>query len=560
VIDRPTLFHRLRLLAIAAALPGCSLAYDLNLDQCKVDADCASIGQGMICGSDNICKLDDRGCADNAQCIDENSAEAACIKPTPESRRGECVVLKTEQCPTILPLSPPNFVLETLRNEDPLILGVFTSLALSPYLYNYDMALTEVEQANDGLSLQGGTTRKVLMVGCNAKRADAPVPENFDRDLDAAMDHLIKLKVPGVASALDASDLKRVFEEKGHPANMFFMSSQESDRALPVQDDDLLWSILPGGTSLGRSYRPIVERTLAHLQGSGALTGAARIAAVTTPDIRLLGDIGFALQDTSTGLFFNGKTALENQSPDNNYLALNTPSVIADSSADLSEQVEALLAFKPHIIISLGASEFLTKVIPQVESQWSASAAGQSPPFYVLSPYQYGARGALTTLVQNYPIRQRLLGVNAPASGDPLLYSAYIGRFRAAYNQVQNPDGYENFYDSAYYLLYAAAAARPAPTDGLALAAGMIRLLSGDTYPVGSLTMADAFNALRSTSGATITLEGLMGPPKFDDRGGRDDAGSVWCINASNSFVADVLTYDDANGTMQRSFPCFDDF
>lgn len=559
MIDRPTLFHRLRLLAIAAALPGCSLAYDLNVDQCTVDSDCASIGQGLICGTDNICKLDDRGCADNAQCIDEKQAEAVCVKETSDSRRGECVALLTEQCPYLLPLEPRNFALEALRNDDPLLLGVFTTRSLSSNLYNYDLALREVETKYEGLSTQGGT-RKTLMLSCNAIRSDAPNPVTFDQDLDAAMDHLIKLKVPGVASDLEASDLKRVFEEKGHAANMFFMSSQEADRALPLQDDDLLWQILPGGLSLGRSYRPIVERTLAFLQASGALTGPARIAQINTPDIRLFGDLEAALLASDTGIVFNGKSAIDNQLQDQNYLARSTPSILADPQADLSATVEELLVFKPHVIISLGTTEFLDKILPQVESQWNARAPGQTPPFYILSPYQYRRTALASALSVRPAVRQRMLGVNAPASGSADLYSRYISRFENAYRDATNYQGLENYYDAAYYLLYAAAASRPGPTDGLKLADGMLRLLSGTTYPVGPDAMPDVFNELRSSGGATITLEGLMGPPKFDQRGGRDDAGAVWCIDAGGNYAVDVLKYDDTNGTMQGTFPCFPNF
>lgn len=558
--DRPNLFHRLGPLALAAALSGCSLAYDLSLDQCTVDADCAAIGQDLICGTDNVCKLDDRGCEDNAQCIDENQTESVCVKATADSRRGECVNLTTEQCPYILPLEPRNFALDTLRNDNPLILGVFTTRALSSNLYNYDMALREVEAAYEGLSTQGGETRKTLMVSCNAKRVDAPDPANFDRDLDAAMDHLIRLKVPGVASDMEASDLKRVFEQKGRAANMFFMSSQEADRALPVQDDDLLWQILPGGLSLGRSYRPIVERTLAYLTGSGALTGPARIAQINAPDIRLFGDLEAALLDDQTGIVFNGKTALENQLQDDNYRAMQTPSASADATADLSPTVEALLEFKPHIIISLGSEEFLQKILPQLESQWAARAAGQARPFYILSPYQYRRPVLISTINGNLTLRQRLIGLNAPASGSANLYNAYIARFRNFYSQASNYEGLENYYDAAYYLLYAAAAARPGPTDGLSLANGMLRLTSGPTFPVGPVNMPEAFQALRSGSAASITLEGLMGLPRFDERGGRNDPGAVWCIDSSMNYAVDVLKYDDASGTMQGDFPCFADF
>src|SRR6185436_139868 len=171
---------------------------------------------------------------------------------------------------------------------------------------------------------------------------------------------------------------------------MFFMSSQESDSTLnALVDDGLVWQVLPGGTGLAKAYKPVVDRTLTYLQNKGSLTGTARIAQVTTPDIRLLSDMSaIAQSDPPDGIVFNGMSVLENLRADN-FQALTTPSSTADGSADLSVQVESLLVFKPHLIISTGSAEFLTKVIPALEQQWDARASGQARPFYILSPYQF---------------------------------------------------------------------------------------------------------------------------------------------------------------------------
>jgi hypothetical protein len=554
VSDPSTTFQRLILLAAAFALPGCSVFYELSLDQCKVDADCTSIGQGMICGTDNICKLDDRGCGSNAQCIDENSTESVCVKEQPTSLRGQCVNLKTPECPQLLPLEPQSYASDVLRNSNPVVLGAFTNVTISPFLLNFDLAMTEVHEKNDGLATSGGT-RPLLMLACNGNRASDV--ENFDQSLDTAMDHLLDLKVPGIASGLGATDLKRVFETKGFPANVFFMSAQEADSAFPRQNNGLLWELLPGGTSLARSYRPIIDRTLAFLQGSGALTGTARVAQVNTPDIRAMSDLANGLLDDTTGLFFNGMTAVENVVA-GNFLQRTTPSSSQDNTADLSAQVDALLEFKPHVIISLGSREFLTRILPQVEQLWDTRVPDQPRPFYVLSPYQYGDRGALNTMLSsNLAVRTRMLGVNAPAAEDVSVYNDYFARFTRY--ELPNAGGYENFYDAAYYLLYAAAAARPL-SDGLSMATGMGRLLSGMPFEVGPNDMTDAFQLLTTNPASTIQLIGAMGPPNFNTYGGRDDAGAVWCVAANNTVMPDVLKYNDADGTMQGTFPCFPNY
>jgi len=316
---------------------------------------------------------------------------------------------------------------------------------------------------------------------------------------------------------------------------------------------------LPGGTGLAKAYKPVVDRTLTYLQNKGSLTGTARIAQVTTPDIRLLSDMSaIAQSDPPDGIVFNGMSVLENLRADN-FQALTTPSSTADGSADLSVQVESLLVFKPHLIISTGSAEFLTKVIPALEQQWDARASGQARPFYILSPYQFN-RSSLSSVVlaQSPTVQQRLIGLNAPAAANSSLYGKYVTAFHQAYSDVVRYEGYENFYDSAYYLLFAAAAAAPALTDGSSLVTGMSRLLNGEPHDVGALDLSPALQALGR---GPITLNGTMGPPNFNIvTGGRDDVAAVWCVDSTKKTQTDVLRYQASDGTMQGTFPCFPDY
>jgi len=548
------------ILAASALLPGCSLLYDLSTSQCSVNAECASFGEGLVCGADHLCQIDTSGCATNLECLDrpDNIGESACIKE-PGKARGECITLQTPDCPVLLPLQP-NMADQELRSGDPIIFGAFTSVALNAFLFNYDLAVTEFQNKNGGIPTKSGGTRPVLVLACNGDAAADNSPDhNFAASLDRAMDQLIKLHVPGVLSSLEADDLKRVFETKGREANMFFMSSQESDSSLNALDDGgLVWEVLPGGSSLARAYKPVIDRTIAYLRTMGSLGSSdlARIAQVTTPDIRLLADISTTVQsDPPTGIVFNGMSVVQNLLAEN-YLGLTTPSTAADASADMSSQIDRLLEFKPHIIISAGSSEFLTKIIPALEQQWAARVPGQARPFYVLSPYQYNRSSLTNTVLPMYPtVQQRLIGINAPAAQDQSLYNSYISAFSSANYNLTSYTGYENFYDSAYYLLYAAAAARPTLSDGASMVEGMTWLLSGTSHNVGT---ADMPYALQDLARSKITLNGTMGPPNFSiDTGGRDDAGAVWCVDATKKTQPDVLRYQASDGTMQGTFPCF---
>jgi hypothetical protein len=450
---------------------------------------------------------------------------------------------------------------QLLRDQNPpVIFGAFTNTDLGPLLYNYDLAVNEFRLENGGIYTQAGT-RPVLMVACNGT-ATADKTDDFQGSLDRAMDHLIELHVPGVVSGLEVGDLKRVFEQKGKAADMFFMSSGESDSSLGValKDNGLVWEDLPGGTALAKAYKPLVDRAIVYLQSKGWLSGDARIAMVSAPDISLLSDMAnTVLSDPADGgIFFNGKNVNDNGE---NFHGYPTQSFIANKDADLSSTVNDLLAFKPHIIISAGASEFLTKIMVPLEEKWDANTGGQARPFYMLSPYQYN-RSALTTAIGTYPsIRQRAIGLNAPSAIDPTVYTSYISRYKLTYKAQNGYDGYENFYDSAYYLLYAASAATTLPLTGSSIAAGMVKLLDGAvSYKVGpGDEMGGAIDAL--SRGAHIKLIGAGGPPTFNPAtGGRDDAASVWCVDSTMTTQSDVLRYQASDGTMQGSFPCFTGF
>jgi hypothetical protein len=158
-----------------------------------------------------------------------------------------------------------------------------------------------------------------------------------------------------------------------------------------------------------------------------------------------------------------------------------------------------------------------------------------------------------------------MAGINAAAAADARLYNAYVTRWDLAFPDARDVRGTENFYDAAYYLLYAAAGAGQSLTSGLGLVNGMNRLLSGsNAFDVGPADMADAFATL-AVGNSTIQLNGTLGPPDFNPADGtRQSAGSVWCIDASG-FHADVLRYvpndaDPTAATLAGDFTCIPDF
>jgi hypothetical protein len=91
-----------------------------------------------------------------------------------------------------------------------------------------------------------------------------------------------------------------------------------------------------------------------------------------------------------------------------------------------------------------------------------------------------------------------------------------------------------------------------------------MRRLIGTSNPF-DVGITDLPNALAQVAaGATIQLNGTMGPPNWNANGTRDMPGSVYCIDVTNSYRPDVLRYrettpgDASTGILEGDFSCFD--
>jgi hypothetical protein len=484
-------------------------------------------------------------CSTHKDCFDKNGSldPQACVD-------GLCVNLKSDECPVLLPLSDTNY--EALTSTDAIILGAFSyipSSLVGNYTRNYDLAVTEFNEEAGGLFV-GGKRRKIAMVVCNWTY-------DMQSDFLKPTEHLVnELKVPAVLGPVLADDQQYVFEEKGSEAGVFFMSPGYShDSLATLQDGGLVWNMLSGGSALSVSYTPLLDLAVTHLRHQTTAnhlgeTDDVRVAVITATDERFLRELSDSVK---AQIKFNGKTAAENET-DGNFKAIATTSYYKDPNFSQVAVRDAMLAFKPHIIIGMTGDEMFTKIIPLIETDWSTSVPDQPPPFYMLSPFHYQNAQLTAFLNSNGATRTRLIGVNWPAAADQTVYNAYQGRFNEKYGSLAR--GLENYYDSAYYLLYATAAAGQL-ISGDRIAQGMLRITSGATqYSVGPNDMNMALQVLQNGTGK-FTLIGAGGPPTWDTNGSRNDPGSVWCINSAKQCVPDVMRYDTTNKTLSGTPPCF---
>jgi hypothetical protein len=544
---------------------GCSLIYDLSTAQCSTTSDCTARGGAfaeLVC-TDNLCQPAPLECETNAACLDRvgQVGEAACIENV-------CVNLTSNECPVVLPRID-GIGIESLRSDDDtLILGAFSIFDPgsynSDYLRNYELALAEVKRTYDGIPSNAGGNRQVVMVVCDSQ-------PDTRADLDASMTHLVStLRVPGIVAALAADDLQYAID--GYPST-FFMSPLESDPTLvSMATGGRVWFVGPGPDTIGQAYAPLLKRTLAHL----ALppTERARVATIEASDERFMSTMLSTVQNgpEQYGIFYNEQTLAQN-STSGDYL----PLAVTSSQTSFTDQIDSLLEFKPHVIIAATGPNFFTGIVPALEENWDDSS-GQPPPFYLLSPFVYNSVRLNELIAARPEVRTRLAGVNGPAAEDQSVYSRYVIAWDTEFaaDGRQGVRGYENYYDAAYYLIYAAAgAAKGAPTtDGDGLSRGMRLLLGGrNEYNVGDDDIPDAMLALRA--GTEITLNGTLGPPDFDENtGAREAPGSVWCMDstpsagATTTLRSDVLRYQAGPGgdptlaTLEGNFPpaCIPDF
>lgn len=490
-------------------------------------------------------------CKSHRECFERHGDEEpfACVA-------GSCIALKTPECPLVLPVKDTRY--NALKSSDAIVLGAFAwapMAELETASQNFDLAVTELMEATNGIPAAGGKRRQVVMVVCHRTYAT-------QYELLAPARHLIEeLRVPGIVSTLTAPNLQYVFDEVGVHYDTFFMNTVPPDQnLLDLADNGLIWHMLSGPREMSVTYRPLLDMAITHQRNRGVIASGedARVALVTTTDQRALTDIGNAVRDE---IFFNGRTSSEN-SPEN-FLVVSTDALDPDGSNDPSHAAMEILKLKPHVIVSAASTDMELALMPMLETLWDEETQGQPRPFYLLSPYQYFS-GDLLFQIQNEnalgyepPLHRRIAGINWAGAVDRTVYDEYAFQLETNYENVEFPISGENLYDGAYFLLYATAAAGN-PSSGKLLADGMSRLVSGPpSFAVGRRDLNLALTTLHTSFANTIELIGSMGAPAFDLGGGRREAGAVYCINSQLGYLPDGLRYDPDSEQLTGTFPCW---
>ncbi|HKO93476.1 MAG TPA: hypothetical protein VJU61_20120, partial [Polyangiaceae bacterium] len=455
---------------------------------------------------------------------------------------------------------------DNLRSESPIIIGAYTfiptnvGLTDSAVTANYQFALDEFTTNAPGGGLQNGR-RKIAMVACSVN-----APETYTESIN----HLIDVvQVPAVIAPLPSADLVTLFDTKGRDNGVFFLSPVDADSSLvTLEDDGLVWNILGRASDLASAYVPLLDRTEAYIRAErGGQTDPIRVALITD-ETRFQRDISDELTGTQP-LFFNGQSASANftsgtcgapagadagASAGPCFMSRSAPSdpTATGAAAAYTALIGELAAFRPDVIVSTTGYSFVTEVMEPLENYLEDDAK----PFYLMGPYHADlpelrdavvGGNATTCNAVACPLSERVLGINFESSRDPTLVESYRLRFGSEYPQYNLI--FENFYDSAWYMFYAlAAAGNVGELTGADIRQGMRRLVWAEPtreFGIGDSDVSDVLYALGSIGTNGIQLDGTMGLPDFDPAtGARNTLGSAFCFSATGTYMADVLRYD----------------
>jgi hypothetical protein len=337
---------------------------------------------------------------------------------------------------------------------------------------------------------------------------------------------------------------------------VFFLSPFESGSLLTtIEDDGLLWHMLPSALDLAPTFLPLVRRVEKFV--SRALEAEPRPIRLALIETNYPTDADFG-DYLDRNLSFNAISAHDNAPA--HYLRLKIDSDRVNQLPTTTTEFEVLRAFDPDVIVAAAGDEFVNSIMWPLEQN---RAVGRRAPFYVFSPTALNLWW-LHRLVTKMPgLERRIVGVHTAAAEDDGLYRAYLSSFAGEF-PLKPGAGTGNFYDAIYFLLYAAAAAGPGPElTGPDLARGMVRLLGGQRVDVGVTQIPGTVGLLQSADN-TLALHGTMGPPSFDvATGARRGRGNVWCMRVVDGVptaMLDALVYDPSSDSLHGEFVCNDSF
>ncbi|HZO14892.1 MAG TPA: hypothetical protein VFB62_16570, partial [Polyangiaceae bacterium] len=331
------------------------------------------------------------------------------------------------------------------------------------------------------------------------------------------------------------------------PAGVMIVSPTATSPTITgLADENLVWRTISSDALQAVPLADLVSQLEVRIRADLALdpADAVRLAMTVKQDA-----YGLGLADAVTPLIMlNGQPLTGDNAM--NVLRAEYADPEEDPNVDYAPVVADVVAFAPHIVMSLGTSEVVTRILTGVEQDWPMMA----PPAYYLFPDGGASVTDLDAAIgTDDALRLRILGTAPGRRGEKFapFESRYVARFGGS------PEIFaENGYDAAWVVAYAAAAA--AETTGKAMAAGIARLLQGTAVAVGPDLAGMGFGEL--AAGNAIDLDGISSTLGFDEAGDLEMDIDIWCLGRGTSSELVLNSsgqyYDAAAGALQGAIDC----
>jgi ABC-type branched-subunit amino acid transport system substrate-binding protein len=520
----------------------CSLLIESSPSQCESDADCYSRGGAFatsVCSANRCVAAPvdaaegGGGCVTNKECTDKLVAPAIC-----RSRDHLCVRLLSPECSRIT---------GDVLDDDVIIIGTIfgttgtngpSGLARQS---SAELALDEIKVSVGGIRASAdGKPRPLALVGCDDTN-DSVAPAR----------HLVDdLGVPAIVGIASSSRVIEVATKVTIPKGVLLLTPTATSPAITsLPDKNLLWRTAPSDALQSLALVDQLPALEAKYRADNAVPAATKIR-ISFVYINEAYGLGLYEAVTRAGQI-NGRPIGD---PTNAGLtkALSYPT----DPPDLEAQIANILAQtqRPNIIVGIGSTEIITKLLAPLESRWGVAAPR---PVYLFADAALKTE-LLDVVAGDNDLRKRIRGsVPAPprASNN---FKSFVFKYEGAYGSpAPSVFGMAGTYDAIFLLGYTLAAAGTRPFTGDELQKGFARLVSGTLVDVGGTSMNTGLKAL-STPGQ-FDFEGASGPLDFDLATGEARSNiDVWCIKKDGTgrpaFLPSGRLFDAKTSKMTGTF------
>ncbi len=467
-----------------------------------VSSDASVAGAGQPCSAH-------RDCGDLA-------AQYRCV---PGEQR--CAALRTDACS---PIAGPD--------EDPhaIWIGLLLSTSgphASANLARQQGAVLAVEALNaaGGVRLadpsSGGPAQPhpLVLVACDASR-----------DALGAGKHLaVELGIRAIIGPDDSQDAVQLATKLAIPNDVLLVNPIASTANFAdLLDDDLSWGMVPNDTDRLPWFvhqARALESVVAKDRGRSDL----KLAIALRDDVQ-----GYSKRPALGALSFGGKPLAE---PENLGEHVRVDAYATDRG-DLSELVDAYLAFRPDLVLLFGMSEAITRILTPLEERWAAVHPDYPPPEYLLTDAAKVPE-LIELGAQRDELRSRIRGLGAtqPPASDRV-HEAFASAYRQRFSsEVTEVSGLAATYDATHAVALAIASSGSLPSSGRELARALRRVSNGSRRM--ALERGELGPALAAAAtGDALSIIGAFGPLRWDERGAAiDGALEVWCVGRSEGLT-----------------------